>query len=77
MKFLKTNHKVITAGVLIGLLFLLGLTTAPVLGGDCEKGLVKCGIDAAIVALFGGLQSGLTYFSGCLIGYGWCLDYME
>ncbi len=77
MKFLRTNHKVITAGVMIGLMFAMGLAAAPALAGNCERALIKCGIDAAIAGLFGGLQSGLTYFSGCLIGYGWCLDYIE
>lgn len=74
MKFLRTHHKA-AAAVLIGILLFLGLTAVPTLAGDCERGLVKCGIDSAIVGLFGGIQSGLLYFSGCLIGYGWCLAY--
>lgn len=72
----RTYQKTIAAGIFIAL-FLWFLTAVPALAGDCEKGLVKCGIDAAISSLLGGIQSGLMYFTGCLIGYEWCLEYYE
>ena len=76
MTYLRKHHKKIAAGLFIALLFGF-LTAGQVLANDCERGLLKCSLDAAITALFGGLQSGLMYFSGCLIGYEWCLEYYE
>ena len=76
MTYLRVHHKKIVAGVFIVLLFAL-LAAVPVLADECERGLLQCGIDAAISGLFGGIQNGLIYFSGCLIGYEWCLEYYE
>ena len=69
-------HKTIAAGIFIAI-FVGLLTAVPALADDCEEALLECGIDAVVAALFGGIQSGLSYFSGCLIGYLWCLEYYD
>jgi hypothetical protein len=43
--------------------------------GVCEKALKRCGIDAAIAGLLSGPEMFLLYYSGCLMGYSWCLNY--
>ena len=78
MKNLRRNKKFkIMAGVLVLLMSIFFLAPHQLVAEDCMIGLARCSIDAIIVAIFGGLQSGALYFSGCLIGYIWCLEYFD
>jgi hypothetical protein len=76
MTNLRTYHKTIAVGIFIALFFCF-LTAVPALADECEEGLIECGIDAVVSGLFSGFQSGLMHFAGCLIGYGWCLEYYD
>lgn len=77
MKKLKGNKGIkILSGLLILLIALLFLSPQQLVAKGCDKALAECSVDAVIVGLFGGVHAGLLYFSGCLIGYGWCLEYM-
>jgi len=78
MKNLRRNKKFkIMAGVLVLLMSIFFLAPHQLVAKGCIIGLARCSIDAIIVAIFGGLQSGALYFSGCLIGYTWCLEYFD
>jgi len=63
--------------LLILLISTLFLAPNQLAAKSCGRALAECSIDAAVVGLFGGVKSGLLYFSGCLIGYGWCLEYYD
>jgi hypothetical protein len=41
----------------------------------CDKAFVKCGVDALIGGFLSGPQMFLFIYSGCLMGYTWCLKY--
>jgi hypothetical protein len=41
----------------------------------CNRALEKCGVQAVIAGIFGGLNSLGAYAAGCLIGYDFCLKY--
>jgi hypothetical protein len=41
----------------------------------CDKALIKCGVDALIAGVLSGAQTFLLLYSGCLMGYTWCLKY--
>ena len=43
----------------------------------CKKALSRCTVDAVVAGLFSGPQSFLLYYSGCFIGYSWCLKYYD
>jgi hypothetical protein len=43
----------------------------------CKKALTRCTADAVVAGLFSGPQSFLLYYSGCFIGYSWCLKYYD
>ncbi len=77
---MKKNKKNVSAkilsGVLILLLVFLFLTPFQLAAKSCREAFVECSVDAVIIGLFSGFQSGLLYFSGCAVGYGWCLEYM-
>ena len=76
MKNLKRNSGIkIMAGVLVLLMAALIFAPQQLSAKECVEALGRCSIDAVIVAIFGGIQNGLLYFSGCLIGYSWCLEY--
>lgn len=78
MKNLEGNLRAkIFSGLLILLICLLFLSPQQLVAGACEKALVDCSVDAAIVGLFGGPKVGLLYLSGCLMGYGWCIQYYD
>ena len=66
--------------IVMGLVSLL-LLVSPIIPSQqkhvCEQALEKCGGDAILTLIFGGIQSFLFYYSGCLIGYSWCLKYFE
>lgn len=76
MKILRGNsHKKIMVVALV--LFILVYAAAPSLqaNADCGGALRKCSVDAIIVLIFGGPHAFLLYYSGCLMGYTWCLKY--
>jgi len=76
MKILRGNsHKKILVVVLV--LFILVYAAAPSLqaNADCMGALRKCSVDAIIILIFGGPHSFLLYYSGCFLGYTWCLKY--
>ncbi|MFP4082885.1 MAG: hypothetical protein ACLFVG_09050 [Candidatus Aminicenantes bacterium] len=76
MKKLRSNKGIkILAANMILLAGLLCWTSLPASAVNCEAALLECSIDAGIVALFSGLQSGGLYLTGCFIGYSWCLEY--
>lgn len=43
----------------------------------CKKALSRCTVDAVIAGLFSGPQSFFLYYSGCFMGYSWCLKYYD
>lgn len=76
MKILRGNsHKKIMVVALV--LFILVYAAAPSLqaNADCGEALKKCSVDAIIILIFGGPHSFLLYYSGCFLGYTWCLKY--
>ena len=76
MKILRGNsHKKIMVVALA--LFILVYAAAPSLQANagCVEALRKCSVDAVIALIFGGPQTFLLYYSGCLMGYTWCLKY--
>jgi len=78
MKNLRRDKRLkIMAGVLVLLMSIFFLAPQQLTAEVCDEALVECAIDAVIIGIFGGLQSGLLYFSGCLTGYNWCLEYFD
>ena len=76
MKILRGNsHKKIMVVALV--LFILVYAAAPSLqaNDECVEALKKCSVDAIFALIFGGPQAFLLYYSGCLMGYTWCLKY--
>ncbi len=74
-KFIKHNSKkLVVAGLIFGLIV---LWSSPVYASKevCENALARCGFDALVAGLFSGPQTFLAYYSGCLMGYSWCLKY--
>ncbi len=64
--------------VVVGLIFCLILWSPSVFASEkevCDKALVKCGVDAVIAGILSGAQTFLLFYSGCLMGYSWCLKY--
>ena len=62
----------------IGLVLFLGifLVSSGFASGDiCREALNDCLVDAVVAGLFGGPQTFLLYYSGCMIGYTFCLKY--
>lgn len=43
----------------------------------CNNALSRCTTDAVIAGLFSGPQTFILYYSGCFMGYTWCLKYYE
>ena len=76
MKILRGNsHKKIMVVALV--LFILVYAAAPSLqaNADCGEALRKCSVDSVIILIFGGPHAFLLYYSGCFLGYTWCLKY--
>ena len=68
--------KIIVIGLIVCVCFFLvssGYASADV----CKKALSKCSVDAVMTGLSSGLQSFLLYYSGCFMGYSWCLKYYD
>jgi len=64
--------------VVAGLIICLMVGSTSVFASDkgaCDKALVKCGVDAVIAGILSGPQTFLLFYSGCLMGYSWCLKY--
>jgi len=74
-KLFKT--KVLTAGSLICLILFIPPNVSSQQQNVCEQALEKCNGDAFLTLIFGGPQSFLIYYTGCLLGYSWCLKYFE
>ena len=74
-KLFKT--KTFIAGSLICLLLFIPPIISSQQQRICEQALEKCGGDAFLTLIFGGPQSFLAYYAGCLLGYSWCLKYFE
>ena len=70
----KSNIKFL-AGFLALLLISIAFTPHTLNAGVCERALAKCGIDALLSTLLSGPEIGALYYSGCLLGYAWCLQY--
>lgn len=76
MKILRGNsHKKIMVVALV--LFILVYAAAPSLqaNADCGEALKRCSVDSVIILIFGGPQAFFLYYSGCFLGYTWCLKY--
>ncbi len=66
----------ILALVLLLSFTLVYLVPYPLEANVCQDAFSKCGIDAVLVTIFSGPASGAIYFSGCLIGYDFCINYL-
>lgn len=76
MKNLKRYGSIKILAVAMALLMsILFLSPSQLAGGACREALARCSVDAAIAGFFGGIKAGLIFFSGCLVGYSWCLAY--
>jgi len=69
-------RKKFVLGLIVCVCFFL-VFSAYASGDVCKKAFSRCTIDAAIAGLFSGPQSFLLYFSGCFMGYSWCLKYYD
>jgi hypothetical protein len=45
--------------------------------GICDEALSECALDAMVTLIFGGPYAFALYSSGCLMGYTWCLKYVD
>lgn len=64
----------------LGLMFVVCLFLASSVYASedvCKKALARCAADAVVAGLFSGPQSFMLYYSGCFIGYSWCLKYYD
>ena len=76
MKILKNQH--FRRIIILGLMFFVSIffISSNYASADvCRKALSRCTVDAVVAGLFSGPQSFLLYFSGCFMGYSWCLKY--
>ena len=75
----KSSLRVRCSSIVLSILILAGpvLLTAAGEDSDCERGLNKCFGDAlwaTVISLFNVAVFSMS-FSGCLLGYEWCLLY--
>ena len=68
--------KILVVGLMVCLCLLM-VSSVHASDDVCKKALDKCTTDAVISGLFGGPQSFLLYYSGCFMGYSWCLKYYD
>ena len=62
----------------VGLMLFVGvfLVSPHFASGDvCKDALNDCLLDAVVAGLFSGPQTFLLFYSGCLIGYTFCVKY--
>jgi hypothetical protein len=68
--------KYFVIGLIVCLCF--GLVSSANASEDvCKKALSKCTVDAVKAGVTSGPQSFLLYYSGCYMGYTWCLKYYD
>ena len=78
MKILKNQH--FRRIIILGLMFFVSIffiSSNYASAGVCKKALSRCTVDSVIAGLFSGPQSFLLYYSGCFMGYSWCMKYYE
>jgi len=68
--------KIIVFGLIVCVCFFL-VSSTYASGDVCRKALSRCTVDAVVAGLFSGPQSFLLYYSGCFMGYSWCLKYYD
>lgn len=73
MKSVKNFKKTLVFCVVFLLLF--SFTVPSLYSSSCVGALGKCMVDAVIVGVFGGIQSGAAYAFGCFMGYSFCVRY--
>ena len=64
----------------VSLIFMVGVmmfSPTQLSADTCQRALGKCAVDALIAGIFGGSLVLLSYATGCLAGYKWCLRYYE
>ena len=66
--------KILVVGLIVCLCLFL-VSSAQASEDVCKKALEKCAVDAVKAGLATGPQSFLLYYSGCFLGYTWCLKY--
>lgn len=72
----RSNMKIIALGLIVCVCFFF-VSSVSASEEVCKKALSRCTTDAVIAGLFSGPQSFLLYYSGCFIGYSWCLKYYD
>jgi len=75
----KKKRSRVLAGALVFAL-LVGVFFAPSLHAnkaDCERGLRRCAVDAVVAGMTGGPLAFAMWSSGCLMGYDFCLRYVD
>ncbi|MCD6193349.1 MAG: hypothetical protein DRJ11_02205 [Candidatus Aminicenantes bacterium] len=78
MKFFK-QQRFWVIGFLIGLVILMSVypgEARQLTKQDCLDAFKRCGIDAVIALVSGGLGVGMIYMGGCLAGYDFCVRYI-
>jgi len=76
MKVLRGNsHKKIMVVALVLFIFVYAAAPSLQANAGCVGALRKCSVDAVIALIFAGPHAFLLYYSGCLMGYTWCLKY--
>ena len=68
--------KIVALGLIVCVCFFL-VSSVYAREDVCKNALSRCTVDAVIAGLFSGPQSFLVYYSGCFIGYSWCLKYYD
>jgi hypothetical protein len=64
-------------GILLFFVFANSLVLPLHSEGICDEALSECALDALVSLIFGGPHAFAFYSSGCLMGYTWCLKYVE
>lgn len=72
----KQSVRKITFIVVVFCFFLLLSQPSISSAGDCEDGLLRCGLEAAAIGMID-LRAGLAWAAFCAAGYLWCTMYYE